>query len=404
MKIVVALNNKLIMDELVSTYKDKVYEHDIYDKENVIKYLEENKDNNQILVTKDTLDGILDRRLYIKAIKNICPNIKIIYIVEKLDMEYKQFLFANEVINIIEGEVIDVDNIKETIDTNRFIVYKNQEKNESINNFKKESIAICGTSGAGKSVVASLIAKELAKNLNKSVALLDMNVNNPSIDIINNLEVNTNVLGQIVEDVDKYSILNKKLNTYLLKDAENKKLSYMTNSFNEFEIKNKKYSKYYDFVINKLNSEFDLSIIDLPSIPFLDVVNYSLINASKILFVINPNYISVRQAAKQLNILTNLYNIDNSKIGLVINKVTKNSLDNLQIRTLLKGYKIVLNLNYDKNVEALINGEFDIINLKNNFNKVYNFLEIDIRKIYLQNANMIRKFLMKEKLSKISSI
>ena len=65
MKIVVALNNKLIMDELVSTYKDKVYEHDIYDKENVIKYLEENKDNNQILVTKDTLDGILDRRLYI---------------------------------------------------------------------------------------------------------------------------------------------------------------------------------------------------------------------------------------------------------------------------------------------------------------------------------------------------
>ena len=178
----------------------------------------------------------------------------------------------------------------------------------------------------------------------------------------------------------------------------------MTNSFNEFEIKNKKYSKYYDFVINKLNSEFDLSIIDLPSIPFLDVVNYSLINASKILFVINPNYISVRQAAKQLNILTNLYNIDNSKIGLVINKVTKNSLDNLQIRTLLKGYKIVLNLNYDKNVEALINGEFDIINLKNNFNKVYNFLEIDIRKIYLQNANMIRKFLMKEKLSKISSI
>lgn len=74
------------------------------------------------------------------------------------------------------------------------------------------------------------------------------------------------------------------------------------------------------------------------------------------MFVINPNYISIRQAMKYLDLMTNSWNIDRNKINIIVNKVTKNSLSLSQIEALLVGYKISMEVDYDSEIENVING------------------------------------------------
>lgn len=88
----------------------------------------------------------------------------------------------------------------------------------------------------------------------------------------------------------------------------------------------------------------------------LDISYYNIKNADVIMFVINPNYISIRQAMKYLDLMTNSWNIDRNKINIIVNKVTKNSLSLSQIEALLVGYKISMEVDYDSEIENIING------------------------------------------------
>lgn len=374
MKIILAINNENIKNEFKKKYNEQVYKEDFSTKESVIEYLAKNKSENIVLITKDTLDGNLNGRLYIKHLKLACENVKIIYFVENLDSEYKRFLLSNEVLNIIEGDYIDVEKIFQIIDENRFMIYK--VINTSI---KKNSynplVAIHGTNGAGKSLVASILAKKIADEFRQKVAVLDFNIENPSLDIINNVEVNSNNLGQIVNDFDKELISSMEIKDYLISDMDNKRVAYLTNNMNLISTADGLNCKYYEFILNKLNNDFQNIIIDLSSPIFLDATKSSLTVANKILFVVNPNYISIRQAVKYLDVIEKLYNIPREKIGIIVNKITKNSLDNIQLKSLLKGYEIVLNINYSSTIESVINGELEKISFKEDYKKLFRFLE-----------------------------
>lgn len=375
MKIIVALDNEAIKEELEKRYINQVYNEDFRQQEKVIEYLSNNHFENTILITKDSLEGNLNGRLYIKHIRLAYENIKVIYFVEKLDNEYKKFLFSNEVFNIIEGNYININNIFEIIDENKFMVYRILNDNKT--QVKENSvIAVYGTNGAGKSLVASFISKKISTELLKKIAVLDFNLENPSLDIINNIEVNSNIFEQIVKDIDNSLISNMEIKDYLINDVDNKNNFYLTSNLNILELRSKDYLKYYEFIINKIKNEFENVVIDLPSQPFLDITKCSLMNADKVIFVINPNYVSIRQAKKYLDIIYNLYDISKDKIGIVINKVTKNSLDNIQIKSLLRDYKIVLNLDYNSNVESMINGELENVCFKNNYKELFKFLNL----------------------------
>ena len=93
MKILVALNNSYVKNELEKIYGNDVYTYDITEKEAVIEFLANNLEAYTI-ITKDNLDGKINKEMYIKQMKLANSNIKIIYIVEKLDEKYKQFLFG----------------------------------------------------------------------------------------------------------------------------------------------------------------------------------------------------------------------------------------------------------------------------------------------------------------------
>ena len=393
--IVTALDNLEIKEIIDRKYTDRVYLYDFSTKEDVLEFIEKyvNKiDNNEeiILITKDELTGSISSRDYIVRLKEIYNNIRIIYITNNLDDDFKGFLFSNDVFDIIVGSVFKKEELFEIIDSNQKIVYKCSDSNKSeflreegvnyVTNsivIPKQLFAVYGTSGAGKSTFSLVLAKKLSEKLNINVALLDMDIQNPSIDILLNSNENSNNLSNVVDDVDKRKEISDIISKYMIQDSKNKKLSYMTNNVSLFECQNKLSSKYYEKIYSSVSQKYDYSIIDLPSSPFLDVVPYTLEQATKIFFVINANYVSVRQAVKYLDLITKLWNIDCSRIGIIINKYKKNSLDAVQIQGLLPEYKVLGVLNYDESLESYINGASSNLKLDFNIDKVLGWLNIN---------------------------
>ena len=381
-KILVALNNdkifKLVKKEF-NKESNEVYRYDIDTKENVIEFLSKNRDEYTVL-TREDLAGSVDNKLYIKQMRAANPNVTIIYFVNSLNREYKEFLFANEVFNIFEGGDIDINKVLLSIKEDKKVVYEKSNINEAAQKYeynpnvsviKKEIIAIYGTSGSGKSIISSLLAKRISKDFNIKVALLDMDIEDPSIDIINNIDEKDVSLSQIVESVDNQNEINNIIEKYMIKDAKNKNLWYITNNCSLFECQNKLSNKYYEKIYSSLYKKCDYTIIDLPSSPFLDVVPYTLNIATKIFFVINANYMSIRQAIKYINLITKLWDNDNGKIYLIVNKMQRDSLEIKQIESLLSGYKIVSVLDYSKDIEGYINGGIYDLNVDFNLSKLY---------------------------------
>ena len=315
-KILIAMNNNALLEKVKKCGKYSVHNYDIDTKENVIEYLK--KYDADILITKDSLDGSTTKEEYIRSIRRINGQIKIILCVEELDEIYKGFLLSQNVFDIIEGTEVSFSDILEMIDSvKRTIVLRknNSIVSNPINNNKfsvltKQKICVFGTSGAGKSYIASVLAQITSKKLKLNTLLVDMDIQNAAIDIYNNLNNSANSLQFVMEEIDRGSFNLQMLNDLISKEKNsNCKLSFITNNMGIYECQNKLSEEYYAKLYAETENEYDILILDMPSAPFLDVVPYSLTKADKIFFVINPNFISMRQATKYLDLLTNIWKI-----------------------------------------------------------------------------------------------
>lgn len=403
MKILVALQNQDLKQKLDEMYGDQVYVHDISYMEGVIEFLSQSKEE-YIVITRYQLDGNLTDRMYVKQLRLASPKSRIIYLIPELTNEWKSFLFANEIFNIIEGNSVSMEVIQENIEEDRGIVYKvKEEKQEfgenqvleeiTIKNqiISKQLIAIYGTSGSGKSTFAGVLAKTLVKQLGIPIGLLDMDIQNPAIDILNNIEENRNGLSAIVEEVDKREEISKIIRQYMVTDKQNRNLWYMTNNVSIFECQNTLCNRYYQKIYQSVEKFCDYTIVDLPSSPFLDVVPYTLGHATKIFFVVNPNYISIRQAIKYLDLMTKIWDISPHSIRIVVNKQQRNSLDNTQIQSMLQGYQVCCNIAFQREEEGYINGAICNRQMALELENIYSFLEIKDNVVSGVEKRSIRK-------------
>lgn len=384
--IITALFNDIIHKEIKKYYNENVYLYDFQSREDLVDYININFDKiskeNDILITKEDLIGDISFEEYINIISN---KFRVILIVNKLDEEKKKFLFSNSIFDIIEGNVVDIVKIKEIIESKEKVIYKQSNSSNAKNDncitnnsiiVPKEIIAVYGTSGAGKSFLSTIISQKLSSLLSINIALLDMDIQNPSIDILVNAQGDSNMLSKAVDSVDKRNDISDIIAKYLIKDKLNKNLSYLTSNVSLFECQNKLSNNYYEKIYSSVSKNYDYMFIDLASSPFLDVVSYSLKNSTKILFVLNANYISIRQAIKYLNLINKLWNIPKSKIAIIVNKYKKSSLDISQVQNLIPDYDIVGIVDYNNLVESYINGEIDSIDINLNLDKVLEWLNI----------------------------
>lgn len=355
-KLLIAVDNEKIYNEIKKEEKYDIYNRDIIYKEGVLEYLAKNEVD--VLLTRDDLEGDMIKEIYIKQIKLIAPNIKIVLFAKELETKYLEFLYSNDVYNIIgSNENCKIEKIIEMIDTQTIeklaITDVSIKKSKPVNVVTKKKIAVFGTNGSGKSYVSTLLTEIISENLNMNTLLIDMDVQNSATDIYNNLNCSNNLLMDIVKDVNNQTI---NVESFLNNIYKKGKKSYITNNASIFDYQNNLCIKQYDKIYDMASTQFDVLISDVPGNILLDISYYNIKNADVIMFVINPNYISIRQAMKYLDLITNSWNVDRNKIHIIVNKVTKNSLSISQIEALLVGYKISMEIDYDEEIENIING------------------------------------------------
>lgn len=372
-KILLAIDNKIIKSKLDKKYGDRVYKYDINCMEDTIEFLN-SKENDYIIITRDTLQGFLDKKMYIKKLRLASKNSKIVYIVDNLTQEYKEFLFANEVFNIIEGKNINFNILASYIDNPQNVVYKNVDNVNSLNK-KNRIIGIYGSYGTGKSLVSSIIAKNISKLVNGKTLLIDMDIKRPSIDILNNLDNNNKNLYQYINSLDN------NINNYLIKQD---KLSYLINKpvikikFNKDKLNN---------IYNYVSNNYEYTFIDLSSNEHCEYTKFWLKNLTDIFIVINPNYLSIRKTLEFCK------NIKLKNVYIILNCIKSGSLEISQVKSLIPEYKIIGKVYYDKRLESYINGAIPSLEIYSDFDKLYKEFCIEkkgnIKNMYIETY---RKF------------
>lgn len=348
-KILVALDNKEIKEKLNIKYGNKVYNYDFSYKEDVIEYLKRYSDD-YIILTRLDLPGNISYKEYILSLKNLSNKSKIVIILNKLNIDDRKFLYANEIFNIIEGNEIDIDVIYNQIETEDKVVYKTIYKQPNENNTKR-SIAVLGTNGAGKSFVSYLIANSIAKYTKKDVALISMDSKNSCQEILGNINCIDYETSEYINEISKNE---ENVEKYVNQSNYYKNLWYII-SKNNYNQKNNNNINIKKFIEN-LENKYNYVVFDTSTCYLNTDVSQLIDWVDEIIIVINPNYISLKQAKFILDFLSNSLNVKNNKIKVVVNKIGEFSLDIRQIKSILKLDNKIMNIKYLKMVEGYING------------------------------------------------
>lgn len=406
--IIIAIDNETVFNQLKNKIqielKTHVYNYDIQKREDVVELVNKSSELNEeiILITKENLDSDgLDTLMFIKKLKFYKENIRIIWNTDFLKTDVKSILYANEVFDIIEDDNFNIDRIINSLkngnnlnnNNNDNVInnkisnndIKTQEKYENIINENKETnikndstnqknfIAVFGTSGSGKSYISNTIATSIVSQIDLKTCLIDMDFENSCIDILNNITSNDEGISSIVNDIELDKNISNIINNSLI--AKNG-VDYIINNTSIYDYKNKINTEHYLKIYNEINKRYQNIIVDLPSFPFIDVVSFTLNYATKVIFVVNANYTSLRQAVKYLELINKYFNISKNCISIAINKVSSDSLDIQIVKNILEGYNIALIVNFNKDLEKNIN------------NNIFNFKEkIDVSPILLNKNN-----------------
>ncbi len=348
-KILAALDNNEIKEKLNIKYGNKVYNYDFSYKEDVIEYLKRYSDD-YIILTRLDLPGNISYKEYILSLKKLSNKSKIVIILNKLNIDDRKFLYANEIFNIIEGNEIDIDVIYNQIQTEDKVVYKTIYKKPNENNTRR-SIAVLGTNGAGKSFVSYLIANSIAKYTKKDVALISMDSKNSCQEILGNINCIDYETSEYINEISKNE---KNVEKYVNQSNYYKNLWYII-SKNNYNQKNNNNINIKKFIEN-LENKYNYVVFDTSTCYLNTDVSQLIDWVDEIFFVINPNYISLKQAKFLLDFLSNSLNVKNNKIKIVVNKIGEFSLDIRQIKSILKLDNKIMNIKYLKMLEGYING------------------------------------------------
>ena len=348
-KILVALDNNEIKEKLNIKYGNKVYNYDFSYKEDVIEYLKRYSDD-YIILTRLDLPGNISYKEYILSLKKLSNKSKIVIILNKLNIDDRKFLYANEIFNIIEGNEIDIDVIYNQIETQDKVVYKTIYKKPNENNTRR-SIAVLGTNGAGKSFVSYLIANSIAKYTKKDVVLISMDSKNSCQEILGNINCIDYETSEYINEISKNE---ENVEKYVNQSNYYKNLWYII-SKNNYNQKNNNNINIKKFIEN-LENKYNYVVFDTSTCYLNTDVSQLIDWVDEIIFVINPNYISLKQAKFLLDFLSNSLNVKNNKIKIVVNKIGEFSLDIRQIKSILKLDNKIMNIKYLKMLEGYING------------------------------------------------
>ena len=366
-KIITAMNNPKINDELKNEKNIELICKDIFYKEGILEILENEININYIIINSE-LPGEIKLNNLIEKILEKNEKIKIIILIKK---ENKNNFYK------IKNDKKDIKNnnieiIKEIKNKNIIrIFYKNEikieqlkkynqiknnnENNKEPNNkkIKNKTIIFFGERQVGKSIIILGITKSIEKN-NKKILLIELNKKESDLLLI--LSKNKNNKKNLIikkQKIKKYKKTHKKyLNKNKIKIIQNLivKINKNIDIISYKKIINfniiKKLEKKYEYIFIEINSEKNSK----------KIIN----NIDKKILIIRPNILGIKNAKKIIE--KNKIN----KYKIIINNYNKYSINTEIIEKIFKE-KIIGKIKYNQEYDKIINNNFKISkeNVKN---------------------------------------
>ena len=387
-KIITALGNQVLNNELKKINEFEIVANDLQYKEAIIELLEINKNVNYIILS-GILPGNITLTDLITKIKIINNNIEIILLLEKKEKEIEKKLKEQKIKNVLYIDNVKINDIikilkNKKINNKTKIPQEENIKNEINrkikinNNIKKQIkteckvISVLGSNGVGKSIYSVCMSNYLNNKKNK-ILIIDFDILNNSIHTI---------LG-----ISKYN--KKKNNKRIINDC----IINVDNNISVLTGENiiKKYKKNINYIVKLLEilkEKYDYIIIDTSAECFFDI-NKTIINKSDInIFLLEANLLEITKATKLLEIYNKNWNIDERKIKIVINKYNKNAISMNIIKKLFSDYEIIGKLEMSNIYNNIINKNNKIIfkNYKNN--NEYKKINEKIIKVDFKNSKI----------------
>lgn len=389
-KILTAIGNEKINNELNKIENFKVISNDIQYKEGIIEILE-NMQDIDFIILNSLLPGEINLIELIKKINLLNEKIKIILFIENNNPEIDKLLsdkkiykivYNNEIeikdlINIIkDSEIINNEELKEEINKLKSIILENKKKNKFSHKIKsffkdnivnkilknkkniinsksnkkdkdkniknKKVISITGPPSVGKSIFSINLAKiNSYENSENKILIIDADIINSSIHTILGLPKNS-------------TTINKNIN-----------LLTLNNNIKELLEKNK--------------NKYDLIIIDTGSCNELLELNKEIIEISNLsLFISDTNLLEINKSIKLLEKYINKLKINKDKFQIIFNKYNNKSIDFNLLGNIFSEFNIIGYLKYSVQYSELINknNTNNLINnkIKNEYSKINNLI------------------------------
>ncbi|MBQ8299375.1 MAG: AAA family ATPase [Clostridia bacterium] len=379
-KIVTAMGNETLNDELKKYTKYDLYENDLYYQDAVIDVVTEY--NYDILIVSALLQGQFEFGEFIEKIRKIDRKIRIVVITDELNDYLKRKLNDNDIVDIFFDDRVTLSEIIDAIDREepllqKYMKIKNDSmqkvsenknekyENEIANSFEKnidrpvivneiiqkqEIIVISGTNGSGKSTVAANFSRILSGKTSSKILLIDLDTLNGNLDEILDIhKVPQNV--EIILDENKKCGLNyaveliskNRFDTNILDEivinaggidvlTGNTSLHYCQNVLTE---------EHYNRILECAKEKYDFIVIDTSSNIFLDSTKWSLQQASRVFFVTENNYVSMKKASQLISVFTDNWKIWKNKIEIIINKERPSGIEFEVVEKILSDYKVI---------------------------------------------------------------
>ena len=395
-RILTAINNPVLNEELRKKEYIEVIGKDIQYKEGIIETLENNKNKKiDIIIISEELPGTIENKKLLELIKNKNEKIKIIYILEKENIikekelkelninsiYYNNKITIEEIINrISENEINKEEKIKKEIKKLKKIKEKNNKINkkkiikiisEKINNkFKKREknkiknnkntnnkksknkkiIKIIGSPKTGKTTFAIILSEKLRKK-NKKILLIDLDKNKKSLTkkilkknkIIKKYEDKTGKI-KYIKKLNKQKKIKRKIYNKKIK-IKRKELKKINDNIFILNVKNKK-TKNIINDIEKYEIFFDYIIVDTKNKNDLKILN----KKSENVLIINGKNLGIQELERIFYIDQKNSHKSQKSLHIVINKVNKKTImkdilekifNNIESITYIKKSKLI---------------------------------------------------------------